>query len=341
MLAKNVLPNDAFRTLAACAGASVIGTLWERETKERKLYDEDSYQNESSQSQRQRLQISDFRFPIASIFSHLEPNRSLTEHNSQTFARQHLNLGSEQVDKATQKKKTLNYDFVIVGNGIAGHSAAKVLRATCPDASIAVVDPLRVHGSKESDTNSHQSNLDYHSDYVSGFNPHDRTVQFLSDPSMQLRYRCGVLVASGARGAPPPLELFDPAALPLLLELRSTELVGNNKRPVMLPNQVRQKVLNTAASGNKVAILGSGWEAVDLANVAAQQAKKQRGTRSKSSTTIVFGNPGPVWNILPQYLSSELRKRMRKQGIDIQDRSIGMLRFLACDCCVSVCCVSG
>lgn len=43
--------------------------------------------------------------------------------------------------------------------------------------------------------------------------------------------------------------------------------------------------------------------------------------------TIVFGSPGPVWHILPQYLSSELRKKIRKQGIDIQDRSI--VRYIA------------
>lgn len=42
---------------------------------------------------------------------------------------------------------------------------------------------------------------------------------------------------------------------------------------------------------------------------------------------MVFGSQGPVWNTLPQYLSLELRKRLFKRGIDIQDRSI--VRYVA------------
>jgi hypothetical protein len=60
-------------------------------------------------------------------------------------------------------------------------------------------------------------------------------------------------------------------------------------------------------------------QALDLVCIAARQGRK--------TPAMVFGSPGPVWNILPQYLSSELRKRLFKRGIDIQDRSI--VRYVA------------
>jgi hypothetical protein len=125
-----------------------------------------------------------------------------------------------------------------------------------------------------------------------GFHPHDRTVQLLATDAddsnsnstaststtsiIQLKYKYGILLATGARGAPPPLELIEDHALSRVLELRTTELVmaGNNnnnknRRPVLPPERVRRAVIDTASQGARVAILGSGWDALDLASAAA------------------------------------------------------------------------
>jgi pyruvate/2-oxoglutarate dehydrogenase complex dihydrolipoamide dehydrogenase (E3) component len=209
-------------------------------------------------------------------------------------------------------RKTIVYDFVVIGNGNAGQSAIKELRKQCPKARIAVIDPLR-------SASTAKDKVDYFRETVTGFHPSARTVQLLRDPETQLQYRYGVLVATGARGAPPPIELFEENALSRVLELRTTELVGNKKRPVMAPEMVRQKVIKAASKGAKIGILGSGWEALDLAVIVAATGKQK--------PTLVFGHSGPALNILPQYLSSELRKKLRNSGMDIQDRSI--LRYIA------------
>lgn len=207
--------------------------------------------------------------------------------------------------------KIKDYDFIIVGNGNAGQSALRTLRKRCPKAKIAVVDPLR--------SSDQTSRVQHFPETVSGFDPKLNTVRLLSDSNVQLRYKYGILVATGARGAPPPLELFEDSSLSRVLELRTTELLGNTKRPMMASERVRSTVVQIAANGGKVAVLGSGWEALDLVCAAEQAGRKK--------PTIVFGNPGPAWNILPPYLSSELRKKLVKRGVDILDRSV--VRYVA------------
>jgi hypothetical protein len=207
--------------------------------------------------------------------------------------------------------KTIMYDFVVIGLGNAGHSAVRTLRERCPRAKIAVVDTLR--------SSSNEGNVDHYRETATGFDPNCRTVRLLSDPTIQLQYKHGILVATGSRGAPPPLELFEESSLSRVLELRTTELLGNTKRPVMAPERVRKVVIDASSRGAKIAILGSGWEALDLVCTAEKEGRKK--------PTIVFGNPGPVWNILPQYLSSELRRKLDNRGVDIQDRSV--VRYVA------------
>jgi pyruvate/2-oxoglutarate dehydrogenase complex dihydrolipoamide dehydrogenase (E3) component len=210
--------------------------------------------------------------------------------------------------------KTIVYDFIVIGHGNAGQSAVRTLREKCPNATIAVVDPSRYVSIKKEGRV-----VEYYRETVTGFHPSSRTVQLLSDPKTQLQYKHGILVATGARGAPPPLELFEASSLSRVLELRTTELLGNPKRPIMAPERVRHAVIDASSRGGKIAVLGSGWEALDIVCAAAKAGRKQ--------PTLVFGNPGPVWNILPQYLSSELRKKLVKKDIDIQDRSI--VRYVA------------
>lgn len=219
------------------------------------------------------------------------------------------------IGETTPTKTIIQYDFIIVGHGNAGQSAIRTLRERCPRAKIAVIDPFR-------SLPSHQKSnapVDHFRETATGFDPNRKTIRLLSDPTTQLQYRYGVLVATGSRGAPPPLELFEEASLSRVLELRTTELLGNTKRPVMASETVRKVITDSASKGAKIVILGSGWEALDLVCTAEKDGRKK--------PSIVFGNPGPVWNILPQYLSSELRKKLEKRGVDIQDRSV--VRYVA------------
>lgn len=158
-------------------------------------------------------------------------------------------------EESTKPSRTITYDFVIIGSGSAGQSALKTLKEKCPSARIAVIDPVRLTTGKES------RSVDYYRETATGFNPKLRTVQLMDDASTQLVYRYGILLATGSRGAPPPIELFQVSALPRVFELRTTELAGNSmQRPVLAPEHVRKAILGASSKGAKVAILGSGWD---------------------------------------------------------------------------------
>lgn len=216
----------------------------------------------------------------------------------------------------TKPSRTLVFDFVILGNGNAGQSAVKTLQKQCPGAKIALVDPLRPLVMPES-----PASVDYLPQSATGFRPSSRTVQ-LSDPNLQLQYKHGLLVATGSRGAPPPVSLFDPVALDRVLELRPTEQLHNGRRPVLAPATVRHLTLMAASQGATVGILGSGWEAVELATAAAAAG-------SNKSSVLAFGSAGPLSAILPRYLSTEVGKRLRQQGIETLERSL--VRYVAQD----------
>lgn len=219
-----------------------------------------------------------------------------------------------QQSVASDQVKTMDYDFVVIGNGNAGLSAIRTLREKCPAAKIALVDPLRP-------VSSTTKKLDYWPYFATGFDPVTRTVQ-LSDETHQLRYRHGILVATGSRGAPPPPSLLDEEALDRVMELRPTSCLQNEERPVMSPNTVRQMTLVAASQGAAVGIMGSGWEAVELAVAAASV-----GAPNVKAPVLTFGSAGPLSHILPRYLSTAVTKRLRQQGVDIQPRSL--VRYVA------------
>jgi hypothetical protein len=133
------------------------------------------------------------------------------------------------------------YDFIVLGNGNAGLSAVRTLREKCSTAKIALVDPLRA-------ITSMTKKLDYWPHTVTGFDPVTRTVQ-LNDPTHQLRYQHGILIATGSRGAPPPPSLLDEETMDRVLELRSTSSPDNTARPALSPKTVRQMTLLAASRG--------------------------------------------------------------------------------------------
>ncbi len=261
---------------------------------------------------------------LSNISNSLSPNKTSLE---DTYAaRRRLQQRSTCLHSAAQQNNFKRaYDFVIIGYGNTGQSALRTLREKCPHARIALVDPLRSlnKGKKKIyDINSiNETNTEYFKDTVVEFDPSTKSIRLLGDSDEPIMYRHGILIATGARGAPPPLELFQEETLSRVLELRPTELSKNTKRPMMAPEKVRKAVSEAASRGAKIAILGSGWEALDLVLVAEKAAKKRKGP------TICYGNQGIAWNILPSYLSAELRKKLTKRDIDLQDRSL--VRYVA------------
>lgn len=155
-----------------------------------------------------------------------------------------------------------------------------------------------------------------------------------SDNNMTvIGYKHAILVATGARGAPPPSYLLDEKAQPYILELRPTvlpfEIEDQLQRPCCTMEQVRDKVLQVAQAGGKVGILGSGFEALDLAILAAlnngsstSSKNKSRAKSYSSRPSLIFGNSSPLGSCLPSYLSSALTKRLKSKKINIQDRTL-------------------
>lgn len=226
------------------------------------------------------------------------------------------NVSSSDDDEqsvALESVKTVDYDFIVLGNGNAGLSAIRTLREKCSGAKIALVDPLRP-------VTSTTKKLDYWPQAATGFDPTTQTV-LLSDVTHQLRYRHGILVATGSRGAPPPPSLLDDETMDRVLELRSTTSPEDDSRPAMSPKTVRQMMLLAASQGATVGVMGSGWEALELAVAAASVGPK--------APALTFGSAGPLNHILPRYLSTAVTKRLRQQGVDIQPRSL--VRYVSVD----------
>ncbi|KAI2501804.1 hypothetical protein MHU86_12642 [Fragilaria crotonensis] len=139
------------------------------------------------------------------------------------------NEPKQPADKASSSVTTIEYDFIVLGYGNAGKSAVETLKEQCPRASIALVDPLRSMTSLDSRVICYRQP-------ALGFHPPSRTVE-LADLSTQLKYRHAILVATGSRGAPPPMDLFDHQVLNRVLELRSTEALGFGNRPILARKQ--------------------------------------------------------------------------------------------------------
>ena len=217
---------------------------------------------------------------------------------------------SSTTPKATPVR-TFVYDFVVVGNGNAGKSAVDALRKECPGAKIAVIDPIR------------PGNSDKHTEYwayhATSFDTDRKTVIVADDALVNLRYNHALLVATGARGAPPPSSVFDESILSRVLEYRPTELSLHQRRPILPAETVRKVALSVVSDGSVIGVVGSGWEAIELATAAAS---KKRRSKVKAKPFLTFGSAGPLSHILPRYLSTELTRSLRDYGVDVRERSL-------------------
>ena len=192
------------------------------------------------------------------------------------------------------------------------------LRKDCPTAKIAVVDPLRT-ALLDSGANGSSNVTQYHQPATHIF-PKEHSVHV---QNKRLQYKHALLIATGAHGGVPPHYVLDDSITAHIRELRPTlQLVGrddhNSSRPIHSPEQVRQRTVDSAKLNESVAILGSGWDAINLAVLVSQEQTRRR---KRPSTILLFGASGPASHMLPSYLSAALAKRLSHK-IQILDRTL-------------------
>jgi hypothetical protein len=277
-------------------------------------FHEDRRQPQCQKSSPRRDAIEDGSF-FQRILNH---SRSWADHS--TFAPQITSMEaaahSTKIGTSTPTSKVKTFDYVVIGCGNAGRAALQTLRDECPAASIALVDPMQ--------SPKVSKKVEYYANRAVGLDPRERLVTLDdSGESVSIRYKHAVLMATGARGAPPPHYLMEDKALDRIYELRPTVRSEPEQRPVMSPSRVQNKVLRAAAAGSKVCVLGSGWEAIDLVVAAAAKAP------SRAAPALIFGNSGPLGHILPSYLSAAVSKRLKSKKIDVQDRTL--IRYISHD----------
>ena len=177
-----------------------------------------------------------------------------------------------------------------------------------------------------------------------------------------VHYRKSALIATGSRGAPPPESCIRQDARSRVLELRSTSLpttismqpdhqsAGQVSQaysssmtqhiPVLDPPTVRSLSILAASQSAIVAIMGSGIEALELAAYCARVSSsissssnqeknsvQSNGERNSKKVFLLFGNSAPMSNQLPRYLSAAVSKRLRQNGIEVEERS--MTRYIS------------
>ncbi len=302
--------------------------------------------------------------------------------NSKDTRSQHSILFLDKDDKPSEE-----VDFIIIGHGNAGQSAAKVLAEKCPLASIMVVNPHPVSLSLQNENGKRSiKKLRHITGSAMNFNHSEQTVDILvpsnlvrndestsyhssgDGPMMKrISYKHSILISSGTRGSPPPKSLVDERAVERILEVRSTQLPSLNQYSLKqsfdetgdkhtdssisdsensisssnfifpsLPKQsVRQISLMAASQGARICILGSGFEAIELAasasiegstpstpTLAADSRGNIQSTNTKNNICLSFGGAAPLGGILPRYLSTAVSKRLKAHGIEICDRTL-------------------
>lgn len=223
------------------------------------------------------------------------------------------------------------YDFIVIGYGNAGRGAVEALQQQCPSAKVVVIDPFRISPKKET-TTKNTSSIDHIPARAIGIRPREHTIEIAfsedgqqeyDDPvQQQIQFRCAALIATGARGAPPPSYLVEEPAWNRILEMRPTIIPNKqqNHRPVLSPQNVRERIRTSVRAGKTIGVLGCGWDAVDIVLEASLSSPS---SKSKSIThSLIFGSSAPLSNVLPNYLSAALVKRLKSKGIEIQDRSV-------------------
>ncbi|KAL7453367.1 hypothetical protein ACHAWC_005036 [Mediolabrus comicus] len=282
---------------------------------------------------------------------------SCEQSTSNYNANNHPSSAEEAPLYKSNEKMVIECDYVVVGgHGKAGKSAINTIRKLDPTANIVTIDPNHYNDNNINRTRkimggSKINHLKTHASFID----HGNKVVQLHNTDAVIHFRKSVLLATGSRGSPPPNECIHQNARNRILELRSTSLPStttslqqNNQMnqevslPVLDPPTVRSLSMMAASEGATVAIMGSGFEALELAaslsRMQQQQQRKQtnRGVNNGSNgdnnndnkkVILIFGNAGPMTTHLPRYLSAAVTKRLRQCGIEVEERS--MTRYIS------------
>ena len=208
--------------------------------------------------------------------------------------------------RLNQSNKNKTYDFVIIGYGRAGKSAVETLRKKCPNASIAIFDPIP-YGTTNDDK------CDYYNSMVHQVNPERKEIVGSSlNNSVKINYKHSMLISTGCRRAPIPSNLIDRDASERVVELFSTK--PSNKRS--LSSEAVYAISKMASEqGASITVLGSGLEALFIA---LSSASKKHDSKVK----LMFGDSSPLSRMLPAYLTVQISQRLRKIGVDVQERTL-------------------
>ena len=269
---------------------------------------------------------------------------------------------TEEESESETATTVMECDFVIIGHGAAGSAAQERLSQLVPSASILVIDPIIIatntHSSQTSSNNNHTANTNnvvYINGAANAIHPSQNTLHCITSNSnfnkmLKIRYKHNCLIATGCRGAPPPLSLMDSGVLPRILELRSTSVPHylsspqqqqqqQQQRPVLPPQTLYQITQLAASEGANICILGSGAEALELAITAASistsnysnsnpSKKNNNNNNNNINTTLLCGTSAPLSHILPRYLSSAVTKRLKQHAIVVEHNSL--IRYITC-----------
>ena len=356
---RNSTSQDAFAAAGGfLAAAAAVSSLWFASTSDE--------QAESAHMipplLHPRLSSFGAKFPLhnnlltTSQFTFCEAiNNSSNSHHQSDMK---VNVNSHQI--------IMECDYAILGHGKAGQSAVRILRKLDPNANIVIIDPNNnYHNHHQNATNKRRGNINHLQTHASFIDHSNKLIRLHANPSPNahdmnainpvVHFRKSALIATGSRGAPPPNECIDNGARGRVLELRSTSLPPTQSSsmqqlprrqqasiPILDPPTVRSLSLLASSQSATVAVMGSGFDALELAASLSRMQQQQRSTKNGNNSDgsnnkkviLMFGNAGPMSTRLPRYLSAAVSKRLRQCGIDVEDRS--MARYLSMESSSSV-----
>ena len=306
--------------------------------------------------------------PTKSLKDTAKKEIQLTSVDSCQLSNHTKQLASSPISQHAQpdylEEERIECDYVIIGHGKAGQSAVRTIKELEPKAKIVVIDPNSYPKSNEQQQSNNSISMQKrgilrhtatniaesiqhlatcatsidHSTKTIHIQPIRRRYDASSSDGApasfsscgKVHYRKSALIATGSRGAPPPDSCVRHDAKSRILELRSTTYPSpQSSIPVLDPPTVRSLSIMAASQSATVAIMGSGYDALELAAYCARVSKQsnngQKGDAKK--VQLIFGNSSPLSNILPRYLSSAITKRLRQNGIEVEERA--MTRYIS------------
>jgi len=256
-------------------------------------------------------------------------------------------------EKKRKKEDTIVADYIVIGYGKTGQSAVRTIKQLDPTAHIVIIDPSNNYLQQQSsDNNDHSSSKnkrgilnrnkgsEIHLHTRASYINHNKKlisihpINNTDTTNQSIRYRKSVLIATGSRAAPPPESCVRQDAKDRILELRSTS--SSSSSTLLDPTTVRSLSIMAASQLATVSIMGSGFEALELAAYCARVSQAANGGQTSSKdeekkVQLLFGNAAPLSNILPRYLSAAVSKRLRQNGIQVEERALTRYISLAYD----------